>query len=325
MTPSRRQSNPAVTPCSSAMADTRAGLRPSTRPRARSSPSDAAKRGFCRSFSRPSSCHPWRSRPSASNQRCEPCVRPRTLIRIQLDRTAQHCHRAPRCASPINDGPDSRSGAVSGHQLQRPRSCPDRCPALRVVDGGRARRFVSPVIAAEAGRPAAPDRGCSSTSPGRSRPKPSVRYPRCAATICSAVCSVRISFPARRATWPPASTSCRPTPRPRAPGSTATSRRLAWPGGRPDPADRRVKLHDARADDAPAGHRDQHGGESGPAGHIGQHAEVGLPQRVARPGVLGVRALTQAAGVLVPLRTDFPDLDLTQRPTRLRAHEASCT
>jgi hypothetical protein len=96
--PSRRQSNPDFTPCSSATAGTRAELRPSTRPRAKSSPTDAAKRGFCQSFSRPSSCHPWRSPSGTSNQSCgarrarEPSFGP-------LHRTAPDRSRAPRCAS----------------------------------------------------------------------------------------------------------------------------------------------------------------------------------------------------------------------------------
>jgi hypothetical protein len=43
---SRCQSNPDITPCKSAKAGTRAGLRPSTRPRKNSSPSDATEGGI---------------------------------------------------------------------------------------------------------------------------------------------------------------------------------------------------------------------------------------------------------------------------------------
>ena len=46
------------------------------------------EKGFCRSFSRPSSRHPWRSRSSASNQRREPCVRPRTAAAMSSDPAA---------------------------------------------------------------------------------------------------------------------------------------------------------------------------------------------------------------------------------------------
>lgn len=53
--------------------------------------------------------------------------------------------------------------------------------------------------------------------------------------------------------------------------------------------------------------------EPGPVGDIGKHAEVVVPQRVARPRVLGVRALNHAAGLLVLSRENFPDLDLTHR------------
>jgi len=55
---------------SSAMAETRAELRPSMPPRAKLSPSDAPARGFCPSFSRPSSFPAWRSSSIGSNQRC---------------------------------------------------------------------------------------------------------------------------------------------------------------------------------------------------------------------------------------------------------------
>ena len=63
MTRSRCQSKPDVTPYKSAMVDTRAGFRPSTRPRAESPPSDAGGRGLSRSFSCRSLCQAWRSQP----------------------------------------------------------------------------------------------------------------------------------------------------------------------------------------------------------------------------------------------------------------------
>jgi len=80
-----------------------------------------------------------------------------------------------------------------------------------------------------------------------------------------------------------------------------------------DWVDRPVEFHGGRADDAPAGDRDQHDGEYGPAGNIGKHAKATVPQRVARPRILSVRALSQAAGVLLFSRQHFPDLDPTHR------------
>jgi hypothetical protein len=52
-----------------AMAETPAKLRPSTPPRAKPSPSVVPERGFCRSFSRPSSYPAWHSSSSASKAR----------------------------------------------------------------------------------------------------------------------------------------------------------------------------------------------------------------------------------------------------------------
>src|SRR6516165_1785030 len=68
MTRSGYQSNLDVTLCNSEMAGTRAELRPSMPPTAKWSPSGALARGFCRSFSCPSSFPAWRSASGGSSQ-----------------------------------------------------------------------------------------------------------------------------------------------------------------------------------------------------------------------------------------------------------------
>lgn len=99
-----------VTPCKTAMVETRAGLRPSTLPRTESSPSDAAERGLCRSFLCRSSRLAWRS-PSRAN-----LVMPRRTVRVN-DRTA------PFSTSVLR--------VVAAQRLRR--ACP-RAPRLRSAD-----------------------------------------------------------------------------------------------------------------------------------------------------------------------------------------------
>ncbi len=79
------------------------------------------------------------------------------------------------------------------------------------------------------------------------------------------------------------------------------------------PFDRPVELDSGRADDALAGDGDEDCGEYSAAADISDVAKVLVPQRVARPRVLGVSALSQAAGILVFFRKHCSDLDLIHR------------